>query len=100
MFLKQKLPQKLPQELPMNRLERDFIYNPPDLSKLEQRAVEKTFARCFSTEDGRTVLAWLQTMTFHRALGSGVPEEQLRHMEGQRAMVATILRLIDRGRTG
>ncbi len=33
------------------------------------------------------------------ALGPSSSDEQLRHMEGQRAMMATILRLIDRGRS-
>ena len=49
-------------------------------------------------DDGQRVLAHLQVLTFQRALGPGVADEQLRYIEGQRSMVATILRLIDRGR--
>ncbi|MCB1563470.1 MAG: hypothetical protein KDJ75_07845 [Alphaproteobacteria bacterium] len=69
------------------------------MAKTEAREVEKAFARLFSSDDGRKVLAHLQVMTFQRALGPGTSDEQLRYLEGQRAMVASILRLIDRGRT-
>lgn len=31
--------------------------------------------------------------------GASTPDEQLRYAEGQRSLMATILRLIDRGRT-
>ena len=68
------------------------------VSRIEQKDMARVFARLFSTEDGRKALAYLQVMTFQRALGAAAPDEQLRYMEGQRAMVATILRLIDRGR--
>lgn len=77
----------------------DLVYVPPELAKTEAREVEKAFARLFSSDDGRKVLAHLQVMTFQRALGPGTSDEQLRYLEGQRAMVASILRLIDRGRT-
>lgn len=68
------------------------------ISRLEQKDIERCFARCFSTEDGKKVLAWLQVMTFQKAAGFSTPEEQLRHMEGQRSLVANILRMIDRGK--
>lgn len=84
-------------EIPMKEAERQMVYA-AHVSKMEQRDVERAFTRLFSSEDGQKVLAWLQTMTFNRAQGSSSTEEQLRYMEGQRAMVATILRLIDRGR--
>lgn len=84
--------------IPMQEAQTQMIYA-AHVAKLEQRDVEHAFARLFSTDDGRKVLAWLQTMTFNRVQGASTSEEQLRHMEGQRAMVATILRLIDRGRT-
>ncbi len=65
---------------------------------MEQRDIEKSFARLFASDDGQKVLAHLQVMTFQRALGPGAADEQLRYSEGQRSLVATILRLIDRGR--
>jgi hypothetical protein len=69
------------------------------VSRLEQKDIERCFARLFMTEDGKKVLAWLQVMTFQKVQGAGTSDEQLRYAEGQRSLMATILRLIDRGRT-
>ncbi len=69
------------------------------ISRLEQKEIERCFTRVFSTDDGQKVLAWLQVMTFQRTGNTISTEEQLRHMEGQRSLVASILRLIDRGRS-
>lgn len=68
------------------------------VSKLEQADIERSFARVFSSEEGKKVLAWLQVMTFHRAGSSNTTHEQLRFMEGQRSLMASILRMIDRGK--
>ncbi|HOO81084.1 MAG TPA: hypothetical protein PK513_01100 [Alphaproteobacteria bacterium] len=84
--------------LPMTAAERGLVYTPAEPGKTELREIEKAFARLFSSDDGQKVLAHLQVVTFQRALGPGVGDDQLRYLEGQRAMVATILRLIDRGR--
>jgi len=89
---------KKDQPLPITAEGKGLVHSPPELGKMELRDVEKSFARLFASEDGQKVLAHLQVITFHRALGPSVGDEQLRYMEGQRAMVATILRLIDRGR--
>ncbi|PCJ98656.1 MAG: hypothetical protein COA45_07530 [Zetaproteobacteria bacterium] len=64
----------------------------------EVRETEKAFARLFLSDDGQKVLSHLQSITFQRALGAGAAEAQLRYMEGQRALMASVLRLIDRGR--
>lgn len=69
-------------------------------SRLEQKEIEKIFARLFSGEEGKKALAYLQMLTFHRALGPDSSDTELRYLEGQRALVASILRLIDRGRKG
>lgn len=69
------------------------------VSRLEQKDIERCFARLFSSDDGRKVLAWLQVMTFHRAGAINSTDDQLRFMEGQRNLVASILRMIDRGKT-
>jgi len=74
------------------------IFKAPDPIKLEQREIEKAFARLFLSEDGQKVLAHLQVLTFQRALGANSSDNELRYMEGQRAMMGSILRLIDRGR--
>ena len=78
--------------------EQGAVYTPPDSMKLELKDIERAFARLFSTQDGHKVLAHLQVMTFQRALGPTCSDEQLRYVEGQRAMMGMILRLIDRGR--
>lgn len=59
-----------------------------------------SFARCFAGNDGARVLAVLRAMTLDRALGPDAPEAALRHLEGQRQLVATILALAARGRVG
>ncbi|MBP2301629.1 Bbp19 family protein [Azospirillum picis] len=59
-----------------------------------------SFARCFAGPDGGRVLAVLRTMTLDRALGPDAPDATLRHLEGQRQLVATILALVARGRAG
>ncbi len=65
----------------------------------DQSDIEKAFARVFSTEDGQCVLSHLQSITFQRALGPEASDTQLRYLEGQRAMIATIMKLIRSGRT-
>ena len=89
---------KLKETLPMTAAEKGLTYAVPEPGRIEMRENEKAFARLFATEDGQKVLAHLQVLTFQRALGPGVADEQLRYIEGQRSMVATILRMIDRGR--
>ncbi|WP_042701259.1 hypothetical protein [Azospirillum sp. B506] len=59
-----------------------------------------SFARCFAGTDGARVLAVLRAMTLDRALGAEASEAALRHLEGQRQLVATILALVARGRAG
>lgn len=84
--------------LPLSAVERGAVYAPSLPGTSETADVERAFARVFSTEDGQKVLAYLQVITFQRAYGPSTPDEQLRHVEGQRSLMATILRLIDRGR--
>lgn len=89
------------EELPLNKgLEEALTYQALSPEKLEQQNMERVFARLFSSDDGRKALAYLQMITFHRALAPTSSDMELRYAEGQRAMVATILRLIDRGRKG
>jgi len=58
------------------------------------------FARCFRGNDGDKALAYLRALTLERALGPGAADAALRHLEGQRQLVAHILRLVARGRAG
>ncbi|MGH1403632.1 MAG: hypothetical protein ACRBDL_05265 [Alphaproteobacteria bacterium] len=75
-----------------------IIYRPPSRTAQELREIEKVCARLFSSEDGQKVLAHLQDITFCRVLGASAQDGHLRYVEGQRALVATLLRLIDRGK--
>ncbi len=84
--------------MPPVQAEPDLIYRANMVKKMEQREIEKAYSRLFASEDGQKVLAHLQVLTFHRALGPTTSDEQLRYIEGQRSLVATILRLVDRGR--
>lgn len=72
----------------------------PEPSKIELRDLERAFTRLFSTDDGKKVLSYLHAVTFMRAAGMDTPDSVLRYMEGQRALLAMILRMIDRGRQG
>lgn len=76
----------------------DAVAYASHVSKLEQKEIERCFARVFSGDDGKKVLAWMQVMTFHRTGGIDSSDAQLRFMEGQRNLMAAILRMIDRGR--
>lgn len=69
------------------------------IAKVEQREIERSFTRLFSSEEGKKVLAYMQVMTFQRAGAANTTDEQLRYMEGQRSLMAAILRMIDRGKS-
>ncbi|MEM9469622.1 MAG: hypothetical protein AAF988_05610 [Pseudomonadota bacterium] len=75
----------------------DAVYQNPTV-KTEQKDMERVFTRLFSTEDGQKVLNYLQILAFQRAYGPNASDTLLRYSEGQRSLVATILRMIERGR--
>ena len=79
-------------------LRRKELPEPLPSERLDVREAEKAYARLFSTPDGRKVLAHLNAVTFMRAAPPDATDFMLRHMEGQRALLASILRMIDRGR--
>ena len=72
----------------------------PDPAVASEADPAPSFARCFAGGDGLRVLVVLRAMTLDRALGPDAPETALRHLEGQRQLVATILALVARGRAG
>ena len=92
-----KILQKKTQSV-LTPVERGLVYAPLESGQIEQREIERAFARLFSSEDGQRVLSHLQVLTFQRAMGPESSDEQLRYTEGQRALMAAILRLIARGR--
>ena len=70
------------------------------ISKYDQKDIERLFARIFMSEEGQKALAYLQHITFYRQFSATISDEQLRHIEGQRSLVLNILRLIENGRKG
>ena len=76
----------------------DFVL--PDINGIERRDIEKSYARVFSSDDGKKVLAHLQSISFMRAYGAEASDAQIRYAEGQRALVATIMRMVNNGRSG
>jgi hypothetical protein len=69
----------------------------PDAERLE---LARAFARCFGSPEGETVLRHLTDMTLRRTLGPDAGDAQLRHLEGQRQLVAYVHALMARGRAG
>jgi hypothetical protein len=60
----------------------------------------RAFARCFGSPEGEAALRHLTDMTLRRALGPDAADAQLRHLEGQRQLVAYVHALVARGRAG
>jgi hypothetical protein len=61
------------------------------------RSVAMAFSRCFDSRDGDRVLQHLRGLTLGRTLGPGASDALLRHLEGQRQLVAHILALVAQG---
>lgn len=57
----------------------------------------RAVARCFAGADGVRVLDHLRGLTLHRTLPPAATDAALRHLEGQRALVAHLLALVARG---
>ncbi len=60
----------------------------------------RAFAHCFRDAAGAMVLEHLRRCFLDRRLGPGASDAELRHVEGQRSVVAHVLALIERGRRG
>ncbi len=58
------------------------------------KELEKSFARCFSDFDGKTVLDYLRSITIERYLGPNATDSELRGLEAQRALVHLICNTI------
>lgn len=69
------------------------------VSKSDQKNIDQLFTRVFQSEEGQKILAYLHHITTNRAISVEATEEQLRHLSGQRALVQTIQKLADRGRS-
>lgn len=75
-----------------------FSMPAPAAVPMDRDTVARAYARLFSTEDGKTVLAHLQGQTFLRMHTPDTPDSHIRFTEGQRALVNTMLRLISIGK--
>lgn len=69
------------------------------ISNSDQKNIDRLFTRIFQSEDGQKALAYLHYITTDRSISVQATEEQLRHLAGQRALVQTIQKLADRGRS-
>lgn len=58
------------------------------------------FARCFQGAEGDALLAHLVDMTMGRPLGANTRNDILRHVEGQRYLVAYLMTMVRKGREG
>jgi hypothetical protein len=67
---------------------------------VDEMDVAAVFGRCFRGGDGMRALAYLRGLTMDRALGPGADDAVLRHMEGQRQLVAHVCALVARGVEG
>lgn len=72
------------------RCRKDYLSNAAPAN----RDIAPSFLRCFSTEDGEKVLAWLHSSFTCNALGPEASNEMLRFREGQRQLILQIERLI------
>lgn len=60
--------------------------------------IAQLFARVFRGQDGERAIAILRGMTIERRTPPDAPESALRHLEGQRALVALMEQWVARGR--
>lgn len=56
------------------------------------------FARCFAGGDGERALDHLRRAYLERRLPPAASDAELRHLEGQRSVVAQLIALVERGR--
>lgn len=60
--------------------------------------VALAFAHCFAGRDGERALDHLRKLILDRRLPPSASNAELRHLEGQRSVVAYLVALIERGR--
>ena len=77
--------------------EATLAVEPSEGDAVEESSLAVAFARCFSTSEGRRVLRHLRGWTMERTLGPSATDAHLRHLEGQRQLVAHVLMLIAQG---
>lgn len=63
-------------------------------SQLED--LSRAFRECFHSASGQAVLSHLRAITLDRFLGPMVADSALRHLEGQRHLMAYVIALVER----
>ncbi len=63
---------------------------PYDTRQMSEAQIREAFVKCFSSREGRIVLSYLKRLTQERYLGPESSSDALRHLEGQRHLVAII----------
>lgn len=63
----------------------------------KEKNIPALFARVFTTDDGKRVLACLRGMTLDQAMGPETTDAQLRHLEGRRYIVKYIHNKTEQG---
>ena len=80
----------------------EWMDNPDEQAEIGEHINDvdliKSAARCFSDHDGQRLLDYLFAITRNRSLGPDATDAELRHLEGQRHLVAHIHQLINKGR--
>jgi hypothetical protein len=62
-----------------------------------ERDLNKIAAQIFATPGGEQLLAWLKRITVNNVQGPAVSDAELRHIEGQRYVVALLQQRIQHG---
>jgi hypothetical protein len=70
----------------------------PSVGEVSEPELCRACARCFAGPDGRAVVAHLTRTVLERRLPPSASDAELRHLEGQRYAVASLLAMIERGR--
>ena len=65
-----------------------------------ERELNKSFKRVFASTEGEAVLRYLKNTTINAVCGPEVTTDQLRHIEGQRFIVAHIVARIEAASKG
>lgn len=66
--------------------------------RADNASVDRACARIFASEDGQILLGYLQAMIFLRGPSLDASDAQIRQSEGQRALLAQLMRMAQAGR--
>jgi hypothetical protein len=72
--------------------------DPDPQSKMDGLNIARCFARVFAHHDANYVLQHLRSTTRDRVFGPDISDATLRYVEGQRALVAYMEKMIRRGK--